>query len=451
MGKSRQKRRSRKPFSLVHRKSISKGLIRFWDKKGRKKKEDKNKFKRQLIIGGVVTSAGALGLLLATKKIKKDLKVSQVDFNSIRQPPGGIPDLQTLANYDKFIPGSLIKKNIKSDRLGIREHYAVYVGKDKFTGEHMLIDTGIDWKNRDGVPYIRKRGLTWDVGPNDSEYIMVNPKTFSRDSKIFSAQEIQERADLMLYQRFRYEGFSSNCEAFARSIVEGRAYSTQASKVSNLTGFVSKHVTDKLLMLRSPKDYFPGTENERVNNIIASLTRNKVTGLSDYFRERHKWSAGQIAEFLNNRDLLNIVIDPKNPPDKNTLKLIAKIREMEKIRSARRVSWEYLENPYGKDSPQKRLNPVQFSKQETSNLEAYTFTSDIFFQNTKTPIISRQDRFLNSFGLKAPDKVEEDIKNISKAYSPILRKELEVSLISDYLFLVFYCLKSVNKEELINK
>jgi len=300
-------------------------------------------------VGLALAGAGTIGLAVSAAHIvSRDLKKSSVPFDSIRQPPGGIPDAQTLAKYDTFQPGDLIRKNFKSSTMGSRQHYAVYLGKDPETGDHMCIDSGENWKDRDNVPAILKRGLTW-VGENpenDSEWEKVPPKDMGLDPDVqkFSREQIVKRAELMLYSPFEYRGFRSNCESFARGIVEGKAYSIQGMQNSPLTNFIAETVTHNALKLRTrpplngPKEAAFNTNKEKTRfslpNIGISgekLKTLEVTGLSNYATNQDKMTAQQVVTFLRQYD----------------------------VAEKSRENWDWIENPYSKQIDNKYTRRLQ--------------------------------------------------------------------------------------------
>lgn len=301
-----------------------------------KRKKSPSISKRSVAAGLVLAGAGTLGLAVAAGyHVKKDLQRSSVPFDSIRQPPGGIPDEQTYAKYDTFQPGDLIRKNFKSSTMGNRQHYAVYIGKDPETGEHMCIDTGEDWKDRDNVPTVLKRGLTWigENPENDSEWEVVPQKDMGlvKGTRKFSREEIVKRAESMLYSHFQYQGFKSNCESFARGIVEGKAYSQQGLGHSPITNFIANNLTDNVLRLRTrppiggAKESAFGTDKEitklRIPNMGLSgenVDFLEVTGRSNYEKNRDKMTAQQMVDFLRQQEIVE----------------------------KRREGWDWIPNPY---------------------------------------------------------------------------------------------------------
>lgn len=360
-------------------------------------------------------SAAGVAAILGTSMyvVQRDLEVSSVPFESIRQPPGGVPDEKTLEKYDQLKPGDLIRKNFKSDQMGTRQHYAVYVGKDPESGEHMLIDTGIDWKSRDGVPYIRKRGLNWDAGPNDSEYEKVPEEEMylAEGTRRMSGEEVVARAEKMLYNRFTYQGFDSNCEAFARAIVEGKAYSTQGDKASGFTRAVSGVVTDSLLKLRTANDYFPGASKE---DIVVEIGGYKFTGVSEYATEENKWTAKEIADFL----------------------------EKDRIISLRRKAWEWLPNPYTGKTENKQTEGLNrpalpAAKTPAVDVEAMKESRRLPLKKSKNDaeVIDSDTSLINAFGMRDPKEYADLTEVIAKSV-PAMGDAVRIQMYKDYFLIL---------------
>lgn len=383
-------------------------------------------FVRKVTIAGGTTGAVVGGLGLAVRTVQDDLKNSSVPFDSIRQPPGGIPDEETLKKYDTFQPGDLIRKSFKSERMGSRQHYAVYVGKDPNTGEHMLIDTGEDWKDRDSVPYVRRRGLTWDAGPNDTEYEVVPPEEIYRHgTPKFLREEILERADKMLYQRFTYKGFESNCEAFARGIVEGKAYSIQGEKVNPLTRFVSSFVTDNILKLRMANDYFPGADKETHTKV----GKHRIVGPSNYATETMRWTAQEMVDFL----------------------------EKDRLRDIRRKTWEYIPNPYtGKFEGEKPSLPAEGETGAMPDIASAVYDVTLKKKRRKgskwktkkqrsdADDTGLPESFYSLIGLKSPDEFSELTEIIANQF-PAIANSLRVEMYKAYLMVLFTSLNKLAK------
>lgn len=301
-------------------------------------KEYSNKLARYGIPVGVATAA--IGAAVYT--VQRDLERSQVPFEG-RIPPDGVPDAETFAAYDKFQPGDLIVKSFKAPGWGSRQHYAVYIGKDPKTGQHLMVETTTDKEHPHQTPRVQINPLTSGAGPTSSDYSVVPPQDFSKEGiPPMSRDEIVRRAKTMVGTVFTYQGFDSNCEAFARGMVEGKAYSTQGDRVTGFTKFVSGLVTDLGSAIKVSKT---GSNEEGVD--IGPIR----VGLSEYGKDKNRMNAQQMVDYLKRQkemernrrkftnrsrrarrrqdaieffldDSMDMVLDP-NPPDPNPQDIFA--------------------------------------------------------------------------------------------------------------------------------
>ena len=389
-----------------------------------------------------ITGVAAVGLAATVAlQINRDIERSAVDFNSIRRPPGGFPDDLTFAKYDTFEPGDLIRRNFKSPSMGTRQHYAVYVGKDPNTGEHMCIETWTDHKNRDNIPIVLKRGLVWDMHPeNDSEWEKV-PKSdmnLVKGTESFSREEVVKRAEAMLHAPFEYRGFKSNCESFARGIVEGNAYSSQGLKNSPITNFISEFVTHYSLFPRirplpgSPQEAAFNTQSEKTKLIIPNIgiydqipnvgaggignKKLEVTGFSDYATSQSKMTAQEMVRFLRRQEILD----------------------------RRRQSWDWIPSPYTgeiENSATRGLKkmgiPVPQSREE---IESVLKAAQARNGRKDSAAI---DDLVESVGMKSPDTYwQELLQRLTPARASNLYSELLRQGVQDYLEVFFGVFRS---------
>lgn len=363
------------------------------------------KFAKQLLGAGIGVGAVYAAMQGVNYTVARDLENSSTPFDSIRQPPNGVPDAETLKTYDTFIPGDLIRKNIKSDQLGNRQHYGIYVGKDPVTGDHMLIDTGGDWKSRDNVPFVKKAGLTWGATPNDSDYEKVPPEEIYQKpgTQKFSREEVLHRAEMMLHQRFTYQGFDSNCESFARAVVEGKSYSVQGDRNSPLTRFLAGLVTDNVLKLRTQNLFYPGAKAEESVNVGGW----NFTGLSEYAHEKDKMTSAQMAEWLRKERLMRI----------------------------RREVWGHIPNPYSGqiETPGRNLNPRRALP--ASSASPFEIALDQIPRKDAHPEQNLND-WLAEVGIKSPETYDANVKLIADQF-PGISDLLRVELYKNYLLLLF--------------
>jgi len=430
---------------------------------------------RSLAPAGIATAAVVGGVGLAAVSVRHDLKKTEVDFNSIRQPPGGIPDAKTLEKYDQLQPGDLIRKNFKSDKLGNRQHYAVYVGKDEKTGEHMLIDTGEDWKSPDSVPYIRMRGLTWDAGEADSEYEKVPDEDMYKQGKSeeLSREEIADRAYSMLYQTFEYRGFDSNCESFARSIVEGKSYSTQKEGLSPLASFISANVTHNVLKIKS-------SEHGIVKKLEKQAAKMEKTGKVK--SEAYKKLKEEIEYRKNKIDVFNLKEDKRkvgipgtkfvfglegNEYAKDKYKMtssqVVDYLARQKVMS-QRAKWEETKNPYSGEM--EAFSPLKSKKQsqiDEAIKEERTRRRQKKAAERRQKNAARANSADNDFGdmisavkeayklcysgrdkneLEHPTAFDIKVRKIAAKYPGNLQKQVLIQFYSAYLECLFYTMKA---------
>jgi len=253
------------------------------------------------------TLAGVTTLAIAgagVAGIAVDLKRSQVEIDRSQIPPNdGIPDANTLAEYDKLEPGDLITKTFTAPGWGTRQHYGVYVGKDPETGEHMLVHATGSPKISDKIPTIVMQPLTKDANKNATAYRKVPPSEMhKRDGTIkMSGEEVVARAKSLIGTPFTYQGFDSNCESVARGIVEGKDYSTQRDKVTAFTQTISKAVIDTGLRFKVDTNAKADDSKEKDRIVRVGPFRIRHSDYQVYAKDR--MTAAQAVEHLK-----------KNPP-----------------------------------------------------------------------------------------------------------------------------------------
>lgn len=423
-----------------------------------------NKLLTGLAIAGVSGAVVASSLAGAAALISHDLKKSEIPFDSIPPVPEGDPESWTEVKeqYNQLKPGDLIRKNIKGGVLGNRQHYAVYIGKDPTVDpnsiySHLLIDTGVNWKSKDKEPYVRVHGLAWfgvDMNSKDNSLYEKVPEKdmgLTKGTQKFTGEEVVERANKMLYQKFTYKGFDSNCEAFARAIVEGKGYSIQGQKNSSLTNFTAGLVTDKALSLRfgdnlqeqksaleklersgkqdtpeyaKAKEILEGAVNERKvfgeDGKAIKIAGKEVTGLSSYAKDKYKMNAQQIADYLDREKAF-----------------------------AERRNWEQVANPYsgqleegylGKMAKhQERQTKARYEqefakKRAAEKYKPFNSIVSLFKKPRKDADIP--DSFYENLGLPSPEAFSRQIETIANKY-PKLANNIKIDGVKNYLLLLY--------------
>ena len=137
-----------------------------------------------------------------------------------------------MEKYDTFKPGDMLRKAVTNPVLGVRYHYAIYVGKDE-SGGHRIIESNGKAGQR---PQIDNNSIFLDGKLSGSEYDVVEISDPS--AKRLTPDEIVDRAKQMAGTPFRFKGFADNCETFARAMAEDRAHSTQSTRTNSVTNAV---------------------------------------------------------------------------------------------------------------------------------------------------------------------------------------------------------------------
>lgn len=189
---------------------------------------------------------------LAVAGLSTELAMTQLpkeEQNKFRKLPGDLADDQTLATYDQFKPGMMIRRQTYMIGAGARLHYGVYAGKDEKTGQHMIIDTGTKMVNGELAVLITAKPMIIDGKLGGSEYAPVPKEEMHlKGGPKISRSQALKRAKALIGTPYTYKGFSENCETFARSVVEGQSYSTQAEKISAFTKTASDLVFEAFVL-----------------------------------------------------------------------------------------------------------------------------------------------------------------------------------------------------------
>jgi hypothetical protein len=224
-----------------------------------------NSFMRDLTVPDAKTAGKAAGVAagavvgLAIAGLATELTLTRMPKEQqalFRKTPDGLADEQTLAAYDQLKPGTMIRRQTYMVGAGARLHYGVYAGKDEETGEHMIIDTGTKMIDGKLITLITLKPMIIDGKLGGSEYQPVPREEMHLKGgpKISRAQALK-RAKALVGVPYTYKGFSENCETFARSVVEGRSYSTQAEQVSAFTSKAADLVFEAFVLKHGNSPY----------------------------------------------------------------------------------------------------------------------------------------------------------------------------------------------------
>lgn len=212
-----------------------------------------SKYAKPLKIAGISSGIVSSTLIGITALTYRDLKTSQEPFDSIRPLPNNAPDAQTIAKYETFKPGDLIRRNFRStqkgpvdDLIGSRQHYAVYVGKDPKTG--IMLAVGFSSKGDKLTGDVEVKDiLKPDYAAEFTEYEVVPDSDLNPKRRNIPREQIVNTAKDLVGKDFKYGIFSSNCENFARAIVEGEDYSHISKKVNPLSRFLLESLDNSII------------------------------------------------------------------------------------------------------------------------------------------------------------------------------------------------------------
>lgn len=187
----------------------------------------------------LLTGAGVAvsGVVLGT--IATDVFSSGVPEDKIppQKPPDGL--------YDTFKPGDLIYQT-NSFAGAARAHYAVYVGK--INGEHKVFDTSLDMKGGKAKSSIRsamKLRSIDEAQDTGTSFALASREDDGSRARPTQAQLLKIISKLN-NRSFDWTGFESNCETFARAVVNDIPVSTQTKNVSAMTKQLSKALVSAL-------------------------------------------------------------------------------------------------------------------------------------------------------------------------------------------------------------
>lgn len=275
----------------------------------------KSSSKNTQLIGGAAAVTAIVGA--AALQVMRDIK------NVAPEKP------DPLMDYDSFVPGDLIRKRGGVD--GNIHHYAIYAGKDPETGEHQVIHTALprDWDNhQSSISVVQKTSIWEDRVPEEEVLAMIKggkgdapPEIYSKvpDSEIYqkknsrkmTREEILRRAESAVGTDVTFHALSSNCEVFARGIVEDNPYSSQKEKVSPLTAFLGDTLT-RIVAVTQKKEYLFNKNRRTAQQIIDEINRREKGG-------SHGRKDSVSSPNVNLRLLAVLKVSPESSPPLNLL------------------------------------------------------------------------------------------------------------------------------------
>jgi hypothetical protein len=186
----------------------------------RSKVVDNSALTRHLLTAGGLAVAG--GLLGGIYDFQKDIKGSALPPDAVcpKEPPEGL--------YDTFKPGDLIYTTFEMAG-GHRAHYSVYLGKEN--GKHMVIHaTAHNEGGKDLGSWLKKESFD-SYNPS---YSFRKASRSDRAGTVPTTEQLHKLANDLNGRNFKWDGFESNCESFARAITNDLPESLQGKDISKL-------------------------------------------------------------------------------------------------------------------------------------------------------------------------------------------------------------------------
>jgi hypothetical protein len=175
---------------------------------------------RHLLTAGGLAVAG--GLLGGIYDFQRQIKGSSLPPEAVcpKDPPEGL--------YDTFKPGDLIYTTFEM-LGGHRAHYSVYLGKEN--GKHMVIHaTAHNEGGRDLGSWLKKESFD----SYNPDYSFRKASRSDKAGTVPTTEQLHKLANELNGRNFKWNGFESNCESFARAITNDLPESLQGKDISKL-------------------------------------------------------------------------------------------------------------------------------------------------------------------------------------------------------------------------
>jgi hypothetical protein len=175
---------------------------------------------RHLLTAGGLAVAG--GMLAGVYAFQEDIKGSALPPEAVcpKEPPAGL--------YDSFKPGDLIYTTFEMAG-GHRAHYSVYLGKED--GKHMVIHaTAHNEGGKDLGSWLKKESFD----SYNPDYSFRKATRSDKAGMVPSTEQLHKLANDLNGRNFKWNGFESNCESFARSLTNDIPESLQGKNASKL-------------------------------------------------------------------------------------------------------------------------------------------------------------------------------------------------------------------------
>jgi hypothetical protein len=175
---------------------------------------------RHLLTAGGLAVAG--GMLAGVYDFQKDITGSALPPEAVcpKEPPAGL--------YDSFKPGDLIYTTFEMAG-GHRAHYSVYLGKED--GKHMVIHaTAHNEGGKDLGSWLKKESFD----SYNPDYSFRKATRSDKAGMVPSTEQLHKLANDLNGRNFKWNGFESNCESFARALTNDIPESLQGKNASKL-------------------------------------------------------------------------------------------------------------------------------------------------------------------------------------------------------------------------
>lgn len=240
---------------------------------------------------------------------------STINPNAYYPPENSLPDEVTIMEYDKLQPGDVIARtSLVAPGLGF-QHFGVYAGVNKKTGEHMVVeDSHVDPATRRfrGHHKIALNSMELPAEKNVSDWYKVSSPQTTREEAV-------QRAIALVGRTNDYHLAYSNCEHIARAIADNKPRTFQAALkgswmatlLNRLQINANKTIQGKdvnILLYNANKEIKSGKLDRKIKRIGANLfTRSGANPYENFAEEQplRLASLGEIIDDLGSTTLLD--------------------------------------------------------------------------------------------------------------------------------------------------
>jgi hypothetical protein len=225
---------------------------------------DNAALRRNLLTGvGLAVTGVVLG---AIAKGYSEIKESGLPDSAItpKEPPKGY--------YDSLTPGDLLYRTFPDDVFGVtRAHYAVYAGRDA-AGEHTVLHatTKYDLEGNEVGSHVKQQTIK-DYNPETS---FKKAERSDPSRKQTTTAQLHRIIKDLEGKDVTWNGFTENCESFARAVSNDLPVATQSKKVNPVTRQIVRGILNLM---------YPGMEGKgKLTNkdIVATVNKSKVDSMN---------------------------------------------------------------------------------------------------------------------------------------------------------------------------